>query len=62
MQMQHSPSVVSHGGQRQVEAKRNHINILLRDYELQRHLHSEPLQNQQTEEPRALFRCLAFNL
>ncbi|MGL9736451.1 MAG: anti-sigma-E factor RseA [Symbiopectobacterium sp.] len=42
-----SENVVSHGGQRQVEAQRNRINVMLQDYELQRRLHSEPLQGQQ---------------
>ncbi len=48
-----SENVVSHGGQRQVEAQRNRINVMLQDYELQRRLHSEPLQGQQDEEQQA---------
>ncbi|WP_440864804.1 anti-sigma-E factor RseA [Symbiopectobacterium purcellii] len=48
-----SENVVSHGGQRQVGAQRNRINVMLQDYELQRRLHSEPLQGQQYEEQQA---------
>lgn len=45
-----SDNVVSHGGQRQVEAQRNRINVMLQDYELQRRLHSEPMQLEQQDE------------
>ncbi len=45
-----SENVVSHGGQRQVEAQRNRINVMLQDYELQRRLHTEPLQLEQQDE------------
>lgn len=45
-----SENVVSHGGQRQVEAQRNRINAMLQDYELQRRLHSEQLQLEQQDE------------
>lgn len=43
-------NVVSHGGQRQMDAQRNRINVMLQDYELQRRLHTEPLQLQPQDE------------
>lgn len=45
-----SENGMSHGVQRQADAQRNRINVMLQDYELQRRLHAEPLQMEQQDE------------